>query len=194
MFVIVLAAGASTRFGSPKQLAMIDGVPMLEIVVRHTMAVACREKINVVISDGVPELNEIMSPLGVRTIVNSEASAGIGTSIRAGVMSLPSDAAAAMIVLADQPWVTASDYLALGHCWKRQPGCRVASAYGGLCGVPAIFPRVDFGTLITLRSDSGARQLLLSEPQKLRQVPVPNAAHDVDIPGDIRRPSAKRSL
>jgi molybdenum cofactor cytidylyltransferase len=194
MFVIILAAGASTRFGSPKPLALIDGAPMLEHVVRHTLSVARPEAVTVVISDGRPELGALMSPLGVRTIVNREASAGIGTSIRTGVMSLASDAAAAMIALADQPWVTSADYRALVRCWKLHPQCRVASAYAGSCGVPAIFPRADFGALMALRSDRGARQLLLSDPQKLRQVPVLNAAHDVDTPGDLRSPPAKRAL
>jgi molybdenum cofactor cytidylyltransferase len=194
MFVVVLAAGSSSRFGSPKQLALIEGVPMLERVVRRTFAVARPDAVLVVVSKRHPELQAMLATLGVRRIVNPHPVEGIGTSIRAGVASLPQDAAAAMIVLADQAWVTQDDYVALTRCWRRHPGCRVAAAYAGTCGAPAIFPRTDFAALATLHGDSGARQLLLSDPRNVRLVPVPNATRDVDSPDDLAAPPAERTL
>jgi molybdenum cofactor cytidylyltransferase len=194
LFVIVLAAGASTRFGSSKQMALIDGVPMLEHVARRVLTVSRPESVIVVLRQRCTELQAMVAPLGVRTIFNPVASGGIGTSIRAGVRSLPPHASATMIVLADQVRVTSADYFALIDCWQRHPGCRVAAAYAGSCGAPAIFPRADFETLATLHGDNGARRILLSDPQTLRLVPMPNAADDVDQPEDIKSFPADRTV
>ena len=186
--IIVLAAGASTRFGSPKQLAPVQGVPLLQLVLSRATAVA-GHAVTVVLGAHAAEIAPALGRLPVSLVVNREWSEGMAASIRAGVLSLPGSCAAALLLLADQAAVTGADLQRLADAWRRSPRAIVAAQYSGGHGVPAVFPRAEFPALLRLRGELGADALLRSPAVELIGVSMPSAATDIDRPGDLPKPT-----
>jgi molybdenum cofactor cytidylyltransferase len=184
LYAIVLAAGASTRFGSPKQLVRIGGRPLLHTVVTRTADVTGNALI-VVLGAGAGELAPLLRHSPGSVVVNRHWREGLASSIRAGVARLPASCAGVMLVLADQAAVTRDDLRRLAGTWRRRPQCIAAALYGGTSGAPAIFPRSTFAELATLRGDSGAQSILRRSADRVIRVPMPAAELDLDRPEDL---------
>ncbi len=184
LYAIVLAAGASTRFGSAKQLVRIAGRPMLHASVSRAVAVAGSATI-VVLGARAAELAPLLTHTPASIVINRDWREGMGSSIRAGVARLPAACTGVLLMLADQVAVTAEDLQRLVSTWRRQPDYVAAALYAGAMGVPAIFPRPRFGELAELRGDVGARRLLQSNPDRVIRVPMESAALDIDTPEDL---------
>jgi molybdenum cofactor cytidylyltransferase len=185
---IVLAAGASRRLGQPKQLLMLGGEALLERAIRLageagsapvlTVLGANREVILAAI-----ELNRAVP------VINNDWKHGIATSIHAGLESLDAiapHASAVLILSCDQPRLTATHLRELIEAFAAQaePSI-VASAYAGVAGIPAVFPRIVFPHLLALRGDQGARAILAQPPCPLIAVPFSGGEVDIDQPGDL---------
>lgn len=180
---LILAAGAARRFGSAKQLAMLEGV---SLVVRAARAVApvCDAGVLVVTGASQDEVAGALAAEPVRCLYNPAWREGIGASIRQGMAALSPDADAVLVALADQPGLGTEDFKALVDAWRGGGGLAAAAVYGGAPGVPAIFPRSLWPQLAALQGDRGAR-LLLRELPDLTRVEMPAAAWDVDRPADL---------
>jgi molybdenum cofactor cytidylyltransferase len=184
LYAIVLAAGASTRFGSAKQLVRLAGRPLLHTVVTRASEVTGNALI-VVLGSGAAQLAPLLKHSPGSVVINQEWREGLASSIRAGVARLPAACSAVMLLLADQAAVTAEDLKRLAGSWRKQPQHIAAALYSGSCGAPAIFPRSSFRSLSELRGDTGARALLVRNPDRVVRVPMPSAAVDVDTPEDL---------
>jgi len=184
LHVIVLAAGASTRFGSPKQLVRLNGRPLLHLAVSRAVEVA-GQAVTVVLGANAAELAPLLRHTPAAVVVNRDWAEGMGSSVRMGISRVPATADAVLLMLADQPAVTAEDLRRLIGTWRRQTHYLVAAYYDGITGVPAIFPREDFGALAALRGDTGARALLNRGGARLVRVPLQAAAIDIDTPEDL---------
>ena len=184
LYAIVLAAGASTRFGGIKQLVRIDGRPLLHTTVSRAVEVAGAATI-VVLGANCAELAPLLTHTPATVVINRDWREGIGSSIRAGVARLPATCNGVMLVLADQVAVTSQDLQRLVGTWRRQPDYVAAALYSGATGVPAIFPRSRFRELAELRGDVGARMLLHRNPDRVVRVPMDSAALDIDTPEDL---------
>ncbi len=184
LHVVVLAAGASTRFGSPKQLVRLNGRPLLHLAVSRAVEVA-GQSVTVVLGANAVELAPLLRHTPAAIVVNRDWSEGMGSSVRTGVSRVPATADAVMLSLAVQPGWTAGDLRRLISTWRRQPQCIVAAHYAGTAGVPAIFPREDFTALAGLRGDAGARALLKRGGERLIRVPLQSAEIDIDTPEDL---------
>ena len=184
LHAIVLAAGASSRFGSAKQLVRIGDRPLLSLMAGRAAEVVGQALI-VVLGARAAELSPLLKHSPGSVLVNREWREGLASSIRAGVARLPASCDGVMLVLADQACVTAEDLRRLAGAWRRQPLCIAAARYGATVGVPAIFPRHLFGELGALRGDVGARALLKRHADRLVRVAMASAAFDLDTPADL---------
>jgi molybdenum cofactor cytidylyltransferase len=182
LHAIVLAAGESSRFGSPKQLLRVDGELLLHRVIGCASEVA-GSAVTVVLGANASEIAAALPPVVMR--VNREWREGIASSIRTAVRALPGACDGALILLADQARVSASSVRQLAGAWRAQPQHIVASRYGSVTGVPAIFPRWCFEELCALRGDVGARAVIARHPERLLAVMLPEAAIDIDRPEDL---------
>jgi molybdenum cofactor cytidylyltransferase len=184
LFAVVLAAGESRRFGSQKQLVRIAGRPLLHTTVTRASEVTGSSLI-VVLGCGAAELGALLKHSPGSIVINQEWREGLSSSIRAGIARLPLTCTGAMLLLADQPLVSADDLRRLAGTWRKQPQYIAAALYSGTTGVPAIFPRNLFQALLQLRGDTGARALLRRNTDRVVRVPMPSAAIDIDTPEDL---------
>lgn len=186
LYTIVLAAGASSRFGSPKQLVRVDGRPLMHTVVSRAVEITGHSTL-VVLGANAADLAPLLRHSPATVVINREWSDGLSSSIRAGVGRLPGACTAAMIVLADQAAVTVEDLRRLASTWRRQPHYIVAAQHGSTSGAPAIFPRSSFRDLTELSGDRGAGALLRRNPARVVRVPMESASLDIDTPEDLLR-------
>lgn len=182
--VLVLAAGAARRFGSPKQLVRVGGETLLQKAVGRATEVA-GHAVTVVLGAHAAELTPLLRSSSATVLINRHWEEGLASSLRLGVAHLPGSTEAVMVTLADQAAVTTFDLKRLATAWRRQPDWVVAASYDGHTGVPAIFPRHAFPALQSLRGDVGARPVLSALADRCLRLPMPNAGIDIDTPEDL---------
>ena len=170
---IVLAAGASTRFGSAKQLAELNGERLLERSIRVAKE-AGLQPILVVLGARAAEIQATCS-LGDATVHwNAEWPEGMGASIRKGVAAVAQDCDGLILLTCDQPTADSSHLRQLVESGSTSEA--VGSRYADRVGVPAFFPAALFGSLMQLRGDQGARHLL----RRAIAIDLPDGELDVD--------------
>jgi molybdenum cofactor cytidylyltransferase len=182
---LLLAAGESARFGGCKQLAQIDGVPMLQRSLK-TLQPLFAERLYCVLGARSEQLLPLANSYA-EVIEHPDWARGMGSSIAAGMHALQAagEYDGVLIALADQIGLATQDYARL---LQALDGERIVAAeYAGRHAVPAIFPRSLFTELATLDGDSGGRNLLRQHAGSLIGVPMPAAQWDVDTPSDLQR-------
>jgi molybdenum cofactor cytidylyltransferase len=183
---LVLAAGASERFGGRKQLAELDGRPLLEHVLM-AMAGAPLDRVAVVLGAHADEVAERVPLHGAEAVVCAGWSAGLGASLRAGVEALAGCEAVA-VALGDQPRISA-EAIARVIAQRGRDELAVRATYGGVPGHPVLLERTLLERVRKLRGgDVGARDLLHGVP--LREV----ACDGLGSPDDIDTPEALAGL
>jgi molybdenum cofactor cytidylyltransferase len=186
---IVLAAGDSSRFGSPKPLARFRGSTLLARTVACAAAAGCAPIVVVVGGDGEAVEREARAA-GAATAWNPAWQTGPGSSIRAGVAAArraTRETAGFLLLASDQPLLTADVLRALVAAFDGTPGRVVAAAYAGTVGVPALFEASLAPELEALPAERGAKGLLLRNPGRLVRVPWDDGAVDADRPEDLDR-------
>lgn len=180
---VLLAAGASTRLGRPKQLIEIAGETLLHRVARALLATSPSELV-VVLGHDAERMQSAIDDLPLRVVIASDYASGMSASLRVGIAAIDGDSAGALIALTDQPALDLPHLLALRDAWRAAPARAIASAYAGVRGVPAILPRAWFADIARLHGDAGARELLRA--RDVTAIGAPALATDIDRPEDLR--------
>ncbi len=184
VFAVVLAAGRASRFGATKQAKELHGVPL----VRRAALVAnevCGDRVIAVLGH---DRDSVLAALGsqrVFIVINEAYRDGMGTSIAAAARVCSERADAILLLLADQPLVTAEHLQMLVDTWSGAEDEIVASAYEGSQGPPVLLPVATFDELELLDGDTGARALLDDVRFHVVTVPFEAAATDIDTPADL---------
>jgi len=181
---LILAAGGARRFGGRKQLAAINGVPMLRHVIDAVRPLA-PDDVYVVLGAFAPEIRPILGD-GVHIVENPDWQTGIGGSIAAGISRLVAGGNhdGVLIVLGDQVALTTDDYRRLVQSFASD-AVSVAD-YVDTVGAPALFPKQFMPKLIGLTGDHGAKKIVLQGDWPIRRVPMERAATDIDTREDLR--------
>jgi molybdenum cofactor cytidylyltransferase len=173
--------------GTPKLLLNLSGRSVLRHVVDHARASRC-EEIVVVVGEAADRLTEEVRTPRVRVVVNDRYREGMGTSLAAGVSALPPECDAAVVLLGDQPCVTAEVIDTLIGAYRRTGKPIVASRYGDVAGAPTLIGATLFNEARRLDGDIGGRFLIQRHPDLVEEVQVPpSAAVDVDTPEEFAR-------
>jgi molybdenum cofactor cytidylyltransferase len=183
---ILLAAGASRRFGSQKLLALVGGVPLVRRTAERLRATSLDEIVVVVGGDGAA-VGAALVGLDVHTVTNAEYASGMSTSLRAGLAAVHPAADAVVVALADQPTVGAEIVNALLERYRAGRASIVAPVYrGGVRGNPVLFDRALFDELRTVTGDEGGRSVIARDPRRVALVELEMAMpRDVDMPEDL---------
>lgn len=177
---IVLAAGMSRRMGTPKQLLRIAGKTVLE----HTLAKvreSAVDEIVLVLGFAADAVEKEISTEGIKIVRNEDYQQGMGTSLRAGVATVGPNAKAALIVLADQPFVQAHTLNQLIEYHGKAKPQVVIPMYRGFRGNPVLLDRSIFPEVRELSGDVGCRAIFGTHTENIRKL----AVNDVGILLDI---------
>jgi len=177
---VILAAGESRRFGSPKQLAEVDGRTLLD----HVSATARASGLDPIVAVVPTWLARPSCGEWLRWIANPQPELGMSHSLRIGLKAL-THAKAAVILLGDQPRVAAATIAKLLAARGDRP--IVAAKAGGVLAPPVLIERSHFEVAKTLRGDQGLRDVLRGSPELVTPVPVAAHAGDIDTPDDLNR-------
>ncbi len=186
---VVLAAGASDRFGAEnKLLAHIGGRPLVRRVVETVLASMAID-VFVVTGYDRPLIESVLADLPVRFIHNDDWPAGMGSSVATGISELSEDIEGAFVVPGDMPFLNASVLCSLVAAFEQHG--RQAIVYpatpDGEQRNPVLWPRRFFSKLTELSGPKGAKELLHRPDSRPVAVTVEDGAllADVDTPADL---------
>jgi molybdenum cofactor cytidylyltransferase len=189
---IVLAAGEAKRFGGCKQLAKLQGRPLVQWVLDAALASDLDEVVLVLGS----RHRQVLETLGLgaahprlRVVVNPEFAFGQSTSLRAGLKEIGTACSAVMFLLADQPFVTPVVINLLLERYRRSDRLITLPVYRERRGNPCILARAFYADIRRITGDKGAREIIANHPAEVLEVEIPDPAvlMDVDLPADLDR-------
>ena len=180
---LILAAGASRRYGSPKQLVAVDGRTMLAHVIGAAVT-AGLEPVVVVVPAWLPPPAGLDAP-SMKWVRNAFPERGISLSLRLGLGAFPPEVSAALILLGDQPRISPATIIAVLSARGDRP--IVATSADGVLAPPVLIERTHFHLGDELTGDVGLRHLLRENLGLVMAVSVPTHAADVDTPADLGR-------
>ncbi|HEX8565344.1 MAG TPA: nucleotidyltransferase family protein [Pyrinomonadaceae bacterium] len=188
--IIILAAGASTRMnGEPKQLLEFEGKTLLRRAAETALSSGLRP-IVVVLGANAEKLQPEIKNLPVLTAINENWATGMGGSIKTGLSVLLGEnrgIEAAILMLCDQPFVTAKTLNRLVEAFQKTKKPIAACQYADTIGVPALFAREMFAELSDLQGDAGAKAVIKKHAAEVAKTPAPEAAFDVDTQADFQK-------
>ena len=179
---ILLAAGQGSRMGQPKALIDVGGQPLADrgVALLHDGGAS-----PVIVVTGATAVD---LP-GVLTVHNPDWRTGMGSSLRAGLVTVPAESEAAVIALVDQPLVGPEAVRRLIAAY--QAGASVAvAAYAGRPRNPVLLARRHWPEVMSLATgDAGARTFLRARPELVTLVECGDTGRpdDIDTPADLDR-------
>jgi molybdenum cofactor cytidylyltransferase len=179
----VLAAGGASRFGSAKQLAELDGVPLLEHAIRAVEAVPAIERIVVVLGARADEIRAGVDFGRAEALVCEDWRSGQAASLRCAVAAVAEDAEALVLTLGDMPRITPQVIARFADlAAEHRAHTRARAVFDGAPGHPVVLGSAYFAAIAQLRGDVGARDVL----KRIGAFPVECghlcSAVDVDTP------------
>ena len=185
---VVLAAGGSTRMGRPKQLAELDGRPLLAHVLA-TAAAAPLDRVVVALGGAAAEVLDRVDLGRAEPLVVEGWAEGMGHVLAATLAWAGEGWAAVVVLLGDQPLVPAAAVTRVVEAWRAGAGPVVTATYGGRPGHPKLFDRRLLPELLRLTGDAGARDLVAAHPGWVHRVEAGDLGSDadVDVEADLER-------
>lgn len=159
---LLLAAGGSTRFGSPKQLAEFEGESLIRRAAKALIEAGC-DQVMVVLGAEIDRSSIQVADLRVSTTINLDWETGMSSSIRCGlssILELWPEPDGVLISLCDQPAILAEHLSQFIKKFAESGAPIIASEYENTSGVPALFSHEMFPELLALEGDKGARDLI----------------------------------
>ena len=185
---VVLAAGGSSRFGSPKQLARWGHQTFLERAVDVALA-SQADPVVVVLGAEVAQCRQLLADRPVQVVVNPRWAEGQSTSMQAGLDALPAQVSAAVFLLVDQPAVQPETVNAVIQGYRETLAPLVWPEYEGRRGNPVLFDRDLFPALRRITGDTGGRPLFKTHGNQAARVPVDDRGIllDFDHPAELEK-------
>ena len=188
---VVLAAGSSTRMGRNKLFFDLDGETLLRRVVRRAIG-AGLDPVVVVVGHEAGRARAELAELACTPVDNPDHALGINRSLRTGISHVPDRARAAVVMLADMPFVTSRMVAELVTRYRESTAPLVISAYGDVNAPPMLYDRALFSELQQMSGEGCGRQVVRRHRNEAVAVSWPEAAlQDIDVPEDYERIKAE---
>ncbi len=182
---VVLAAGTGSRFGATKQIVLLDGKPLAQHAIDTLEEAGVDEIVVVTGHDAVKVASALSLPATARIVYNAAFKEGQATSLGAGLHVLDDESECAVILMADQPGVTAEVVRSLVGGFLTTRKQIVRAIYRDGPG-PSLLSREIYAEASHLHGDVGARELIASHPEWVEEVRLDIAVPpDIDTPGDV---------
>lgn len=188
---VVLGAGRSSRFGSPKQLLPFGKTTLLGQVVDNANA-STLDRVVVVLGRASGELREALDFGRAEVVENTAYGTGCASSLLAGLDAAGDGCEALVLLLGDQPGVLPNFVDAALSRWRREKSWAMVCSYRGGLGHPFVFSKEAFGELRGLHGDKAVWKLIEAYPERVSRVEIEaDLPPDVDTPEDYERALAR---
>jgi len=184
--IIILAAGQSSRLGSPKQLLEFDGRKLIVGAV-ETATYFSLYPVIVVLGAHAEIIKSYLDMPSIKLVQNENWNKGVSSSIKKGVEEMELNyphVDGLILMVCDQPYLDHITIQKLIDLQRQTDLVAVACEYDGIPGTPALFHKSLFGELSILEGDKGARKLFESMKDKVARLPFSAGAIDIDTQED----------
>ncbi|MGO9831326.1 MAG: NTP transferase domain-containing protein [Myxococcaceae bacterium] len=182
---VVLAAGTSSRMGRNKLLLPLGKQSVVRRAVETALA-AGLEPLLVVLGHEQERVQAELRGLRYTPVLNPAYAQGINTSVRCGIAAVPAEAQAALVMLADMPFVTSDMVRTVVERYRAGTSPLVVSSYEGVDAPPMLYERSLFAELLALEGDGCGKRVVKRHRLESVQVPWPaSALADLDVPADL---------
>ncbi|MBR8837505.1 MAG: nucleotidyltransferase family protein [Stigonema ocellatum SAG 48.90 = DSM 106950] len=187
--IMILAAGASTRMGTAKQLLLYQGRSLVQYVTEIAIASVCQPVV-VVLGAYSEQIRLQINHLRVSIVENLDWACGMSTSINKGMQflhNLPQNIEAVVILVCDQPFLSTQIINQLVDEYHATKKPIIACEYAETLGVPALFSQRFFSELAELQGASGAKKVINNNLTQVFSLPFAQGNIDIDTPKDYER-------
>ncbi len=182
---VLLAAGTSSRMGRNKLFLSLRGETVLRRAALTALA-AGLDPLLVVLGHEAERAQAELSGLRCTVVLNANYAQGINTSLRTGITAVPEHVAAALVMLADMPFVTGRMLKAIVERYRTGTAPLVVSSYQGVDAPPMLYDRSLFAELRALDGDGCGKQVVKRHRKESLEVLWPaSALRDLDVPADV---------
>ena len=184
--IIVLAAGASSRLGKPKQTLLFKQSTLLEHSIHEALNTVAAYVI-VVLGADAAAIQPSIQNTKLSFAVNEHWQEGIASSIRCGLeylLTKQSSIQDILLMVCDQPYINTALLDKLVTLQAETGVDIVASSYGDTKGIPAVFGKQLFPELLKLKGDTGAKKIIMRHAESLAVIDFPLGAIDIDTQED----------
>jgi len=185
--IIILAAGSSSRLGSPKQNLVYKGKTLLQRAVETAEASIC-DRIVVVLGANGDSIRPTLDGYQIRIAQNNDWQQGMASSIKTGVEALQNrnpGIQSVILMLCDQPFVD-TWLLNLLIMAQGKDGI-VVSGYNDAIGPPVLFDKVYLDDLLALKGAEGAKKVIQHYPHAIVEITFPQGSIDIDTIADYEK-------
>ena len=183
---LLLAAGAGRRLGQPKALVELDGRPLVDRGITLLRDAGCTP-VHVVLGAAYDQVVAAAALDGATVVHNRDWRSGMGSSLRAGLASLPPHVGAVVVALVDQPRVTGEAVRRLIRAYRSGATVAVAT-YDDQPRNPVLLARPTWAAVAEVaHGDVGAKPFLRAHPDLVTRVPCDDVGspEDIDTPDDL---------
>jgi molybdenum cofactor cytidylyltransferase len=187
--VLVLAAGASTRLGQPKQLLNFGGKGLLQHILEQSIPLPFSARF-LILGAYSADIQENTNTFDFQILQNEHWEEGMASSLRMDIQAVadhPSAPEQILVLLADQPFVSTALLQTLLDTHRSARPLITASQYGETKGVPAVFSKTVFPELLQLQGDRGANRLIRQYEAQVVTVPFEAGNIDMDTQEDYQQ-------
>jgi molybdenum cofactor cytidylyltransferase len=177
---VILAAGQSSRMGEPKQLLSLGGKTLLARTLENVRAARVTD-IVLVLGFAAEIIAEQVADERVKVVVNEDYQQGMGVSLRTGLSALAPVTDAALIVLADQPFVRPQTLDEIIDRYQHSSAQIVVPIYQGFRGNPVLLDRSVFHEVMALGGDIGCRAIFGNHVEGILKFDVDDIGILLDI-------------
>jgi molybdenum cofactor cytidylyltransferase len=185
--ILILAAGNSSRLGSPKQLIEFEGKTLIERITETALSIS--DEVSIVLGGNseliLPKLKRFENTIS--TIYNPDWQEGMGTSIRLGVEKLVNQSDLILILLSDQPFISKVLLQDMLQTYANTKNPIVSCVYNNTLGVPILFDNSVFPELLKLSGNKGAKSFLHLYEGKISTIDFPKGVIDIDTKEDVQK-------
>ena len=192
--IILLAAGNSTRMGSPKQLLLYQGKTLLERIIDTSLQVFDNNKIIIVLGANHSEIAFQIKDKITLISVNEEWESGMASSIKSGLQTLLNhfpEMERCFISVCDQPYLSSEVFIEMLKLADYSSKEIIAAEYAGTIGVPALFSKKYFKKLLHLSGEQGAKKIIQQNMDDVNIFTFDEGAIDIDTPSDYENLKTK---
>ncbi len=186
--LILLAAGESSRLGTPKQLLMYKGKNLLQHTIDMTLTLGMDTFI--VLGAYGEKIQNQVNTFDAKIVENEEWNEGLSSSIRKGleaVLNSNPDTEAVILLLCDQPFLSAEILRQILEKYHDTGLPIVHCHYGEASGPPTLFHRSMFTYLLELKGGQGAKKVVDRFPDQVAFIDFPHGSLDIDTPEDYQQ-------